>query len=1036
MQATTDGGDAPEQSDTFTRPHVALARPRPPRRTTTNSTLRADARPSTPLMARQDREGARERSLDSPMIVTSERDQVRHDLGLDTATVELINAASVALEPSPTHHDSDPVTPRADTSRALHAGASGHSDPTQDDPPVMQDWIGGKTREELEGLLLEADRVIRMREQELIISASIGKSLLDNNADLKAKHDALLNKITSAPSSQAGTLSGRSTSLSHTTETGLTSPSKRQFGTEIDTNVIVNAFTHSQPSAKSERDPQEDPLATPLSRTSQSRYVSRKPSHISLRSNASDPYGVPISPSSSSTPGHIRILPTSPSALNKLSEDNDELAHKLEELEAETHKADLMGRKKLRRLDKELANLKRELEEALEKNDELETQLHKKQTTSTQPLKALSKAVSTESLGSATSAHSLARHFELKMSEAQPDHTKARSIDAGARALATTPDRQSPVSWQATASGRAMLAEAAAAASPLRQPSFSHIIKTPRSRATSSASVRPSEAATNPEEQAIVKQLMAKIAELQDTNKEIASQRLDLDERLQRAQVEMEGARARYDELEDELRRADQQRQIEPVRHLPLALSYSQPGTPVANLTELPQRRALGNLAMLQRTKLPYLRNGQDIRSTPVTPNDVAEVDGESHKSFFRRGSWDTAAEHEDVMDVIERQEKAASARDAAVHLRQTSHGSTSAIQYDSDNDEDARVPPISQNLALELGWEDGKLVITRTSSEVSSLHEIASRHRPETRLANWNDLDDGRLCAPDDLIPHGGLRDSSCPDENAYAAIEKASSSVPIVWHDDRGFGGADVHDQRQFSNIGRSASGQSWIYEDEEATEGPDPWEGSDYPGLESADAVKERREMEARERHRKRRLRQIAAESSSSAFSGSDDGLDNATTPSTSIHSHLVDEEMKQTNGSRRRQALRRLGLNVPAGKGSVQRQLVAYAGRLLNDGEDDEEPFDHIRADEHDNVQAGQRGADYYPVSFLARYHPRTVAARVKYTTTSYVHFCLDWMKLFIILGIAIFVTVYRGPAKVLAIPERRAYRRRTNRKRIQ
>ena len=80
-------------------------------------------------------------------------------------------------------------------------------------------------------------------------------------------------------------------------------------------------------------------------------------------------------PTLSRAPGHSRRFSVTPQALAALSEHNTDLLAQLTQIEDETSRANLDGKRKLRQLEKEIAGLRAELDFAQERNGELEEQI-------------------------------------------------------------------------------------------------------------------------------------------------------------------------------------------------------------------------------------------------------------------------------------------------------------------------------------------------------------------------------------------------------------------------------------------------------------------------------------------------------------------------------------------------------------------------------------------------------------------------------------------------------------------------------------
>ncbi|OAX38592.1 hypothetical protein K503DRAFT_691297 [Rhizopogon vinicolor AM-OR11-026] len=180
-------------------------------------------------------------------------------------------------------------------------------------PDRPEGW-NGRSNEELSGLLLKADELIKDRENELNVTTAACKSLYENNLELKNKHQALLARL---PTSSASVSPSGSSASSPTTPRTPLSHSPHYY-----TNV-------PPPSSRAS-------TSAPRPRRSQ-RRVSVSASDIAL-----------------------------------LSDQNAELLAKLEKLESESVQNDQAGRRKLRNLEKEIQGLRDELEKTRARSDELE----------------------------------------------------------------------------------------------------------------------------------------------------------------------------------------------------------------------------------------------------------------------------------------------------------------------------------------------------------------------------------------------------------------------------------------------------------------------------------------------------------------------------------------------------------------------------------------------------------------------------------------------------------------------------------------
>ncbi|CCL99404.1 uncharacterized protein FIBRA_01422 [Fibroporia radiculosa] len=181
------------------------------------------------------------------------------------------------------------------------------SSPTRE----ADEWMNEKSREELSGLLLKADEIIKSRESELSVTTALCKSLYHDNVALKNKHESLLSRL---PSSAASTTP--------------VSP------------IIAPSFPLLSPQY-SELD------------------LSRSSDHLP------EPFAVPRI-------RHSRRISVTPSDLARLSDQNAELIDKLENLELESQQADQAGKRKLKKLEHEIQCLRDELEKTQLKEAELE----------------------------------------------------------------------------------------------------------------------------------------------------------------------------------------------------------------------------------------------------------------------------------------------------------------------------------------------------------------------------------------------------------------------------------------------------------------------------------------------------------------------------------------------------------------------------------------------------------------------------------------------------------------------------------------
>lgn len=168
-----------------------------------------------------------------------------------------------------------------------------------------------KSREEIVGLLIKADDIIKERENELGLTSAVCKTLYQNNVALKSKHQALLARL---------------------------------------------------------------PSMSPCGSTSSPAGLSRLASENSTISYSSSDSAINFNgtPPSTIFRGHTRKVSMSTADISLLADQNAELLHKLEKLESESTTADQAGRRELKRLEKEIMVLREALEKTQAKSEELE----------------------------------------------------------------------------------------------------------------------------------------------------------------------------------------------------------------------------------------------------------------------------------------------------------------------------------------------------------------------------------------------------------------------------------------------------------------------------------------------------------------------------------------------------------------------------------------------------------------------------------------------------------------------------------------
>lgn len=365
--------------------------------------------------------------------------------------------------------------------------------------PPPEDWMNEKSREELSGMLLAAGSMIHERETELGLTSALCKNLYEANLSLKSKHDALLARIP--------TQLGQSISP-------LPSPTR---GLSPLPPATPHYYSISRPSSPSAT------LSPSLGPSSPS------PSVLSERSRR----------------GHARRISVTPSDLNYLADQNAELLHKLEKLEEESAAADARGKRKLKKLEKEIGLLKEELEKTRERGAELEERVMKKVTG----------ADSKEEEQKRREREERVRALRGKGADESGDAVEAEKPVTDFAPAPELPKIKTTFPATIPEESEAALAAAEVSIShfPLASSSGSisnSTISTSNSTSTSplTAQVTQSQAL----DYAIIAQLLSKIRELEETNAQISAEQQATAERLQAAQHDVEDIRRAYDCLGDD----------------------------------------------------------------------------------------------------------------------------------------------------------------------------------------------------------------------------------------------------------------------------------------------------------------------------------------------------------------------------------------------------------------------------------------------------------------------------------------------------
>ncbi|KAK0491370.1 hypothetical protein IW261DRAFT_1437297 [Armillaria novae-zelandiae] len=333
------------------------------------------------------------------------------------------------------------------------------------------DWLNEKSREELSGLLLKADDIIKKRETELERTSSLCKSLYDDNVSLKSKHQDLFARFPGSLSPAAS---------ASPSPTPLQSP-----------HIYTNSISRSA-SAQSSK---SNFFSTP--QTDQHRRRVRK---VSVRLDD----------------------------ISLLADQNDELLQKIERLEAEAAGADLSGKRMLRRLEKEISQLREDLEKTQVRSQEFEEKAERMA-----PIEAAWR-------------RKLEQEAKAETSHSQLDTEEVEEVirDFAPGGFLSRPSTSSipddPPSQETTPQMTALC-------NAFTSLSFSQVSSPSEESSTEAQAPQVS----NEPELAIVSQLLIKIQELEDANIRIMRQQSETANKLMAVQQETENMSKVYESLND-----------------------------------------------------------------------------------------------------------------------------------------------------------------------------------------------------------------------------------------------------------------------------------------------------------------------------------------------------------------------------------------------------------------------------------------------------------------------------------------------------
>ncbi|POV95918.1 hypothetical protein PSHT_15439, partial [Puccinia striiformis] len=887
----------------------------------------------------------------------------------------------------------------------------------QEQKSITHEWVGAKTREELENLLLAADRVIRERERDLGIAASIGKSLLENNIALRARQEKLLAQV-------SGSLPPSPTYHNRELE-DITNRSECTQPHSFSCSISKGAHLLHQATTIRTIYPSNYLLLTlnrPPYPFTEHTIPSLTPSHeplqlvrliVSRTAFAPRPLLAPVFPASHP----VARAPSAHTFVNNLHlppplhyiawQQNEFLAEQLADLQAETAESELEGRKRLRKLVKELETLRADLRQTEERNALLEEErmAHLEQ--------------QTPNVGDMVDV--IVGDMKRVMME-DPDptlKTPARSTANFAQTFSSSPivvpDQQTTPTTSSSHS-------------PANHPqshTSSHLSLSSRRSTISNLSRSSREFQSSPQERAVVSQLLTKIAELKESQNQFDHEREEMKAKLRKAREEVVELQLLVEDAESELQQVrelgweDRRGLIEwdgaPDRNSHLSGNAS-------------NRKASGNRKMINQSRKAKKRHWPAPEHQPGSIGSDITIP-ESHPS-----SMYGLEPHSPSM------------RGQALSMARL-------------NTESTQASPVIRSKYSQLS----KLQVSSTSS----LKHLVRQAMEEVFLCalyspRWVGSTQNQWCQSSSTHKKDGSIDHLRPPvsrrmtQPTYTELQRAVAETPLMWADDKQSGSGLNESQNRLANE-RKRDSTEWLYSNNNSSlsHPVDSWSATSSTSLGIMAASRPKANLDSILKTRQHLLIQARGEAlggdylsrSSSILSGSSTTIGRVSSPSertaTTSKSELSSNHSTTPNrnrsASRREEALRRLGIPSSTDTCSSTSEYESERGHSRRArGEEEEEEgsvheseggeesleepgntqqeteWNYIDSTDHDNLKQGSTGTDYFPISLRARNAPGMVVGRLQAKGAGWGTFVYQWMKLVSVVGLAVGWAVWQGP----------------------
>ncbi|GAA5902836.1 hypothetical protein JCM8208_006488 [Rhodotorula glutinis] len=997
------------------------ARPRPPaRRTTSKSTFTALPTPSTPRRRRSQLESSttdaiaggdddswgrasgQHASLGSssssvqprpahqarPSLASS-RSQARGQATLDEREDPSSSSPST---PVPSHavpsssskpfalpvplasNDDDPFAAAASSARPpahvdLVLGDSAGLGIDEGDTTISIDTLRGLSREELARMLQEADRIIRDKEQELSTFTAAGEELLNEFNSLRQRHESLAGRTSATPMRASPQRSSRNSTISAATSSPVAEGKRRPQSWRASLGLPPPASTlgelTSTPGRRDRlssaasyrmRDASSDISPSATFRYRAASSVTPEASPTSTRR------GAPAEQGRSPLNGTKALLSPGAAAhdLASLSQVNYALTLQLSDLHAGVEETEREGRRRLRKLERELQAVREDLERAEQRNALLETEvelvkereneLARSTRAGPTPRKPAVAPLALDRYDEASAfdwrvrpaprPDSLGDDDENDKADSSPVRNFGPPTPLGRSTASDAIFAHQPTSPPATTfPSLAVGDDGGFLGTSFAMPSRREGVV--RSVSTSSLAPLPLPMQLDPslERQAdeLVDQLIHKIDELEKTNLDIALEREQMEHRLAMAQEEVDEWKERCDELVE--------------------------------------GNAIGRLEW----------NGPKGAITWHSDDD-ADADTDNPRRAIRPAQGRRITRRSRLLT-------------QTVNTPTSFSSGLSGLFSGSTSDRESASPdtsPVFSKRTLEHELGDDFEPERRDESfahEVESVSSVVVRSgRPTTRRSRHladlygpasNDLP---VTTADDLLPAGSLRWAGPPEAETYAELEQAAEGLVPAWADDDDLTASSSSRRGERRRIGDG--------------------------GLRDEPDVRSRRAKDGKSSEGQVTGKGKGRATSSSAFSERDE-RDEVTRQSAS--------QTRRRLALRRlgREASTRTGLEVVHVAHSDDRDRRRYRHKDVPSCDDSDISSTY---DELDHPLT--RTADYYPVALRSRYHPRMLATMMTDSAVQHLVTFVTWIQFLVVLGMALGFALWQGPKKTLGLVDGR------------